>query len=1051
MSERYSQALQEFQDNDFIEEVSPSEFRSCASFYLPHHPVVREDKTSTKVRPVFDGSAKTSSGSSLNDCLEVGPNLNPDLLDVLLRFRFPLFPFVADIRKAFLQVSLHPDDRDLCRFLWEDCEQSLKTFRFTRIAFGLVSSPFLLAATVKHHLSLQPSSEIVEVLSENLYVDDFIHGCDTTDLSLHSALAAFNILKSAGMELRQFNCSSLELKKEFQKHGLHTVEATDAAKVLGVSWNTSTDSLSIAPFLVPSQLFLSKRMILSQVAKLYDPFGMASPWSITAKILIQKLWTATLDWDDPVPESLTSEARLALQLLQDVFSLTVPRCLRNNSAYVPEEASFHMFADASPQAFSCVVYFKASSTSLPIFVVSKSRVAPLKSLSLPRLELLSCLIGARLTSKICKALKLDVPVYCWSDSQIALGWIHISPSRLNVFVANRVIEIQRLLPNATWSHVPGQENPSDWGTRELHVPSTSQQLHHWFHGPSWLESAPDRWPSEPPTSTSLVELPELKKEAASLLTTTSSETVLDPFLADLKLERFSSLKKLLRVVSRIRRLFSKSRRVSKGPLTADEIADSLIFLIQRVQQSAFNKEYSCLQDGKPLPSTSALISLHPVLRIDGLIYSVGRTQRVEASTGLILLPSNHHLTDLIILLHHANELHSWVDSTLAATRSKYWIIRGRQNVKRILNTCYVCRRLHCQPYTVPESALPEDRITEGRAFSRIGVDYFGPFHASDQGKVYGILFTCTAIRAVILEAVPDQSFETFQNAFRRLEARVGSVETVFSDNAKVFRKAGSFYQGRITWKFIPSRSPHFGGFYERLVGSVKSCLRKTIGTKTLSFDGFNTLLHEVEGVLNRRPLSYIGDDSSVPLPIRPIDFMHSGVPVDDQEFNAHLLRISFRKSKILLDSFWNRWRNEYLAGLRRWRRSSPFNVEPSVGQVVVVHTHTTKNKRLFPLGIIETVVPGADGKIRSAYVRMSSGLLHRSIHLLYPLEAPEAESVFESKSGPASLTGQTSKTSSSRTSRLSSFKSSNVKCVESSSSSPVITRYGRQVKPVLRF
>ena len=365
-----------------------------------------------------------------------------------------------------------------------------------------------------------------------------------------------------------------------------------------------------------------------------------------------------------------------------------------------------------------------------------------------------------------------------------------------------------------------------------------------------------------------------------------------------------------------------------------------------------------------------------------------------------------------------------------------------------MKTCRVCRRIHAQAFTVPESALPQDRVTPSRAFSCLGVDYFGPFLTSDRQKVYGLLFTCASVRAVILEAVPNQSFETFQNAFRRLESRVGRVETVISDNAKVFRKAGSFYRSRLTWKFIPSRSPHFGGFYERLVASVKSCLRKAIGTSTLSFDAFNTLLHEVEGVLNRRPLSYVSDDPSLPLPIRPIDFLHPDVPVG-QDFCKEELTKSFKKSKVALDSFWNRWKNEYLNGLRLWRRSSSIKCVPSVGQVVIVHTSSTKNKMLFPLGVIQSLVYGTDGKIRSAYVRMASGTLHRSIHLLYPLEAPPANASSQSRleSDVSCLPGA-SKWPAVMEPAVSSNISSPLK---SSSTSSNVSRFGRRIKPVIRY
>ncbi|XP_043213202.1 uncharacterized protein LOC122377334, partial [Amphibalanus amphitrite] len=179
LAERYDAALQEMEDAGVIEEVPGCELQtSYPVFYLPHRPVLKEDSSTTKVRPVFDASAVGPGGVSLNDCLEVGPCLVPSLLEILLRFRRWPFAIAADISKAFLQVQLRKEDRDVHRFLWWR-NGRVRVMRFMRVTFGVRSSSFLLAATIRHHLTQYPSSPLISDLSENFYVDDYLSGADT--------------------------------------------------------------------------------------------------------------------------------------------------------------------------------------------------------------------------------------------------------------------------------------------------------------------------------------------------------------------------------------------------------------------------------------------------------------------------------------------------------------------------------------------------------------------------------------------------------------------------------------------------------------------------------------------------------------------------------------------------------------------------------------------------------------------------------------------------------------------------------------------------------
>jgi hypothetical protein len=974
---QYNSVLQEFDDLGFVEDVPPSQFTTSKVFYLPHRPVVRLDKLSTKVRPVFDGSAVSPSGYSLNDCLHTGPRIGSDIFDILLRFRFEKYVFAADIQKAFLMIQLHPDDRDVCRFLVHDEMRLLITKRFTRVCFGLVCSPFLLAATIEHHFDQQIPSDFVETLRRDRYVDDFICGEDSVEKVFQLAEEGRRILKGAGMTLRQFQSSSPELKELFKQHDFH-VQSSDSetfTKVLGIIWILEEDCISIpsiADLSCPCPL--TKRMMLSLVSKVYDPLGLASPLVISAKLMIQVLWQSGVGWDDPLSAELEKRCKESLKHLKDLQNLSFPRRIASSS----DDLSLHLFCDGSPEAYCCTIYLR-SSESCNLYT-SKSRVAPISKLELPRLETMACVIGSRLLARVRAQVPslASIPTFAYTDSTITLGWIS-SPPRSEVFIHNRIRQITSLLPDVPWFHVDGEYNPADLGTRSSSAKSFKKNPELWFHGPPWLQENSQFWPSNGV-------LP-----AVTLISHTSSpdpatENIFHP-------EKFSSLQRLLRVTGTVLKYLSALRVRSYGaPLSSDfPQKDALNVLIRQTQSCSFSEELSLLRQGLYIPNSSRISALNPSIGPDGLLYSVGRTIRVEGDQGLIILPGNDPFTDLIISSCHAENFHCGVDITLASLRSTFWILKGRQNVKRVLHSCRVCRKHHSTPYQSPESALPSIRITPARPFSRVGVDYFGHFNSKDKGKCWGLLVTCCVSRALFLELVPDMTSTTLLNVILRLEARYGSIEVVISDNAKSFKKVAEFLSFRMSWRFIPDRSPHWGGFYERLVKSTKSCLKKVVGRHFLSFDDLRTTLVRIEGVLNRRPLTYVSEDPMAPQPLRPIDLLKPisafGDRFDASKPVASEYQQSHRRSQVILNSFWNAWQKEYLVLLRRWRQDPSKKARvPEPGHVVQLQATNTKNRSFFPLGVITSLIHGTDGKVRAAWIRTSRGTLRRGIHLLYPLE-----------------------------------------------------------------
>nr|XP_027223346.1 uncharacterized protein LOC113815482 [Penaeus vannamei] len=545
LQKQYSNVFTDYEQEGIIEEVPSSEVVSSQpTYYMPHRPVVKESSSSTKVRPVFDASATSYNGTSLNDCLESGPSLNADLVKVLVRFRKWKVALTADITKAFLQICVRPEDRDVHRFLWE-CKDSIRMLRFVRVPFGNTSSPFLLNATIKYHLQSYPDTEVVIELKDNLYVDDWLSGADTAEEACEKFKEAQSILAEAGFPLSKWHSNCKLFATKFNDKIDHGDEH-ESTKVLGMKWLSLSDQFVFKgiDLDLETHLVSTKRAILSLIARLFDPLGLISPFVMYAKILFQDIWRLGLDWDELLPKEVQNKFQ------NWVKSIAALKYWKINRCYFPEMSwkelsgvELHAFGDASEKGYGACVYLRVplvDGTYQVSLVVARSRVAPIKRVTLPRLELLGALLCARLLDFVKSALCLDktVTYCCWTDSKVALAWIKGNPCRWKVFVSNRVVEIQSLTSPCHWYHCPGKENPADLVSRgELAEPLINSTL--WINGPSWL--------SEPLTLSDKGETVELPVEESCSKGNISCVSVNSPKIFEF--ERWSNFNKARCVVA----------------------------------------------------------------------------------------------------------------------------------------------------------------------------------------------------------------------------------------------------------------------------------------------------------------------------------------------------------------------------------------------------------------------------------------------------------------------------------------------------------------------
>ena len=500
-----------------IEKVAESE-KAPRIHYLPHQAVVRQESATTKVRVVYDASSKGSkSVACLNDCLHVGPPLTPLLYNILLRFRENRVVLVGDIEKAFLNVEVDPEDRDCLRFLWVEKPPDLSqvvVYRFCRVVFGLNAPPFLLSATLRHHVKRYEISDpsFVAKLLDSFYVDDFVGGGATSQESMELYQKTQSRMAEGGFKLRKWLTNDAQVRakmtKETQigdkqdevaeedisyaKSSVGMKLGSKGQKVLGCEWDYEADVLSLDLTAIAQRaegLPATKRNTLRLLAGVYDPLGLISPVGVSAKVIFPEICRQKCEWDEQLKGGVKKGVEDWVRGLIDCRRIDVKRCIYDHPHEEVEECSLHGFADASKKAYCGVVYlvYRTQVGRYARMLTSKTRVAPLKELSIPRLELMGALILVKLMVSVKGALASQQSVKrskLWLDSQTVLFWI-MNRGEWKQFVKHRVNEILKLSDKGEWRYCQSQENPADIGSRGMSASELKQNVL-WWQGPAWL-------------------------------------------------------------------------------------------------------------------------------------------------------------------------------------------------------------------------------------------------------------------------------------------------------------------------------------------------------------------------------------------------------------------------------------------------------------------------------------------------------------------------------------------------------------------------------------
>ena len=376
-----------------------------------------------------------------------------------------LIALTGDIQQAYLNVDVEETDRPFLRFLWVDDIHSLEAeivaYQFTRVIFGITPSQFLLLIVIIKHLEkYEDDVEFIEAFLRSLYSDDCIAGAQSITAALEMYVKSRQRLAEAGFTLRKWHSNDVGLEEKFkQESGEASIE--EDLKVLGVPWDNKKDYFEMKfEIAVNKGDSITKRNVLKAIAGIYDPLGLLAPLTIVFKLLFQVICNLKIGWDKQICSELNCKWESMVALASDT-TMQVPRYYFGEHAVDDlEDIMLHGFADASKRAYAAVIYITGNTgeTTVGQFVVCKTRVASSKRLTIPKLELSSCLLLAKLVKSVKSALAGVVHIaetYCWNDSMDSLYWIKETEKRRDTFVQNRVKMIRSIAPDAKWRFCPG--------------------------------------------------------------------------------------------------------------------------------------------------------------------------------------------------------------------------------------------------------------------------------------------------------------------------------------------------------------------------------------------------------------------------------------------------------------------------------------------------------------------------------------------------------------------------------------------------------------------
>ena len=976
------------------------------------------------LRICFDAARKQGGSVCMNDCLYKGPDrFMNNLLSVCIGFRNGRVAAAADLSKFHNQVQLIPADVHMQRFLWRGMRtnESPQTLAVAVNNFGV--KPANCIATLALHKSAEMFEEkypdASRDIKEQTYIDDELVAGENSEVLHRKTEQMDEITTHAGMKNKGWKFTGDE--------GEVTIGSdvgVEDDKVLGLFWNPKTDMFlfqvklklkrdtgdangSVDTLICSEEelehlelhIVLNRKIVLSNVMKIFDPLGLLSPLILQAKLLLRETWNVEgLGWDDPLPKEQAKDWLKFLKSLLELNSIQVPRSLWPEGE-VEGLPMLIIFSDGSISAYGAAAYIRwemRDGSFWSRLIMAKSKIAPKRIISVPRMELSGAVMGNRVKNFLLKETNIKFGrVINLVDSSTVLGYLHKESSLYAQFEGIKIAEVQSSnefkdgkLVN--WGWVPGCHNPADWCTK----PRSLQDLmgdECFLTGPSFLRTKEEDWPIKFSFRTDKLE-GEIEHRNRVVCSYVSSTF---PDIIGRLSGNSSSWNRVVRAAAWLLRLVPSDRR-PRGPLSCDEVNSATTYIIKEVQN-----EIDCeLTEGAA--GRGRYRKLAP-MKDENSVWRVGsRLANFVPFTrdGKMpkILPTHHRVTLLIMVSAHQLS-HPGLDGTLSRFYAKgFWTVRAGHVARMVKNSCVTCRKIAKITIEQPLGDYSYERLTMLQAWGFCQLDLFGPFscrgdvNPKTTKKTWAVVIEDVNSGAVHLDIVQDYSTQAVLLTMRRFGALRGWPGIICSDPGSQLESAGGKLESwwltmgdalrtlgsskNFRWDISPADSPWRQGKAERRIGVVKKLLRLAIGDSRVTPVELQTILFECANICNERPmgLSKPREDGSYSL-ITPNQLIHGrsphGLP-DDVELADQLPVASrYRIIQHVTTSFWSRWSREVSPGLvrrQKWHRKGR-NLQ--VNDVVMI-CETTKVKSKYRLAIVDEIKTSADGQVRSATVRYSS-------------------------------------------------------------------------------
>lgn len=991
-AQRYHNEIKDMVKRGVARQLSKEEMQSYNGpvHYISHHEVLKPDSASTPLRIVFNSSSSYM-GQKLNDFWAKGPVVLNNMLGVLLRFRQERVAITGDISKMYHSVKINTLDQHTHRFLWRDLNSNRPPDHYvlTSVTFGDRPSGTIAVLALRHTIEKfgKGDPEVYDMIVNNTYVDDVLYSTDTVEKAIDLIQRAEHVISLGNFHMKHWIVSG-----QHENHSINIMES-DNEKVLGLKWNPKDDKFSFnvrvnfspkvkkirsgpdwdrrdIEFNFPE--FLTRRMILSQVASFYDPLGLAVPVVLRAKILMRSMISKCdpnkgVEWDEPLDAEIINEWKSFFTDLYGVENCTFKRPLKPTNAL--GKPILVIFSDGSTQAYGACAYVRWQTDDNKFqanLIMAKNKIAPMRQLTIPRLELCGALLSARLRETIVRECNWEYEsVFHIVDSSIVRDQIQKESHGFHPFVAVRIAEIQLKTNLKDWWWVDTSQNVADLTSR----PCSSEKIEEgsiWQQGPQFLKLPVAEWP--------------IKQQCADHLPDKIGITMTvakgNPRnLSMIKVKRFSRYETLLRVTCRIMSIFKHKslKAVLKEP-TSEEMEEAEVMWVKNMQIN--------MTDWK-----DRYKRLGPMMMDNGVI-SVG--QRISKwlkenwnQDHFMLIPANHPVTRLYVSSLH-NRDHAGIETTLAKLQSKFWVPGARKIIKSVKDKCVTCRKLLKQTENQCMGQMLEERMKPTPPFYHTAVDLFGPLTIKDtvkkrtHGKVYGVIFNCLVTRAVYLDLAEGYSANAFLATYQRFISVRGAPKILYSDRGSQLIAAGKNIERignneGVIWKYNrPSDAPWYNGASESLIKSVKRNLCIAIGDSVLTFGELQTALFNVASMMNERP---IGVKPCFNLELGnylcPNDLLLGRATVNCPQGTYgsdgdHKRRLEFIQK--IVESFWKKWQRDFFPTLivrQKWHTNRR-NVR--VGDVVLVQDANAL-RGTWKLAQVIEANPGRDGVVRDVDLR----------------------------------------------------------------------------------